>query len=398
MVEKGDPILSFDTEKIDKELAQAENALELSEIALEQAKVKVASLEKTVPLDLAAAERAAKVAKEDLDYFFNVEKDQRQESARRSLKYAEFSLEYAQEELNQLEQMYKEDDLTEQTEEIILKRAKRSVDSAQYSLKLTQERTRRTLETLLPRDEVERVEAEKRAAIALVRTKAAKPAEFETERLNLEKAARSYKQAAEKLADLREDREKMVVKAPIGGILYYGRFNRGKWLGKSSVESALKKGGTVSPKQPVMTIVSPRPLRIRGDVDEKDLVHLRAQVHGKVTPTADPSAKWPVDLESVSVVPIAPGKFDARVAVDVPRNARIVPGMTCKVKFIAHQHEKALTVPNGAVFDVGDDKVVYIQSDSKTQMKKVTVGKSDGKVTEILDGVKEGDQVLLEKP
>ena len=50
-------------------------------------------------------------------------------------------LEYEQEELRQLEKMYKADDISEETEQIVLKRAHDNVDSRKFAAEVGQVRT-----------------------------------------------------------------------------------------------------------------------------------------------------------------------------------------------------------------------------------------------------------------
>ncbi len=133
-VKKGDPVLWLETRKIDQEIKDLELQRELGYLSIKQAEAELAALEKSFPLDMEEAERSAQIAQEELDYFLKVREDLQRRSAEESLKSSQYSLEYAQEELDQLEQMYKADDLTEETEEIILKRAKRSVEQGQFYL------------------------------------------------------------------------------------------------------------------------------------------------------------------------------------------------------------------------------------------------------------------------
>ena len=67
-----------------------------------------------------------------------------------SLKYYEESLAYAAEELNQLKKMYEADDLTEETEEIILQRAQNQYDRAKFSLEAARIRNEDTLKIQIP--------------------------------------------------------------------------------------------------------------------------------------------------------------------------------------------------------------------------------------------------------
>ena len=64
----------------------------------------------------------------DLKRFLENDIDLTKRSAANSLKSSEQTLEYQLEELKQLEKMYKEDDLTEETEEIVLKRQRDAVE------------------------------------------------------------------------------------------------------------------------------------------------------------------------------------------------------------------------------------------------------------------------------
>ena len=123
-------------------------------------------------------------AEEALAYFEEVQLQQNREMAKESLQSAEFRLEYAQEELNQLEKMYEEDNLTEETEEIILKRTRRSVESAKRSLERTRLATKRTLKVTLPRSHDALKSAAKKAVL-----------EHELARLSLPRALELKKHA-----------------------------------------------------------------------------------------------------------------------------------------------------------------------------------------------------------
>src|SRR5206468_2329789 len=93
-----------------------------------------------------------RIAEEDYDYFQNTGRAQREKSARFNLKSAQQRLDNAKEELSQLEKMYKADDLTEETEEIVLKRQKFAVEAADYSLETSKQMADQSLNTTIPRE------------------------------------------------------------------------------------------------------------------------------------------------------------------------------------------------------------------------------------------------------
>ena len=228
-VKQGDSLLKLDMEGIDEAIAELQNAQKVSELSLALARAELKSLEKMTPLELAAAECAKQTAEEDPKRFLKEQRPLSEKSARFSLKSSEHNLEYVAEELKQLEKMYNADDLTEETEEIILKRARNDVDRARFNLELAKSRTAETLETSLPRQETAMKEAARREAVALEKAKIALPLAPTKARLNLEKLELSHQQSAAKLAKLKADRERMLVKAPADGIVYYGHCEHGKW-------------------------------------------------------------------------------------------------------------------------------------------------------------------------
>jgi multidrug efflux pump subunit AcrA (membrane-fusion protein) len=203
------------------------------------------------------------------------------------------------------------------------------------------------------------------------------------------------------LAKLEADREDFVVEAPAAGIVYYGQFQRGKWAGGATIEQQLRAGGSASPQQVLMTIVSPTPETVRVEVAEKDLSNVRPGVTGHVLPTAFPDRRLPARVAEISPVPIAPGKFDGSIQL-AGKADDIVPGMACKVKLTSYQKQDAIAVPGSAVFtDDWDDTqqfVYLVTEDGKHERRTVTVGKKNDKQTEIVKGLNPGDEILTKKP
>ena len=76
-------------------------------------------------------------------------------------------------------------------------------------------------------------------------------------RLEVEKLQVPADQAEEQLKKLVADRDAMIVKAPIDGIVYYGSAVRGKWSA-ASVET-LRRGDSILPNEVFMTVVQTRP-------------------------------------------------------------------------------------------------------------------------------------------
>ncbi len=406
-VKQGDILVELDREKIDKAIQDAEVELSLGELALKHAAEVLPVLEKLLPIDLDAAERAKTHADEDLARFREIDRPNSEKTAQFAVKSAVEYLEYAKEELRQLEKMYRSKDLTEETEEIILRRTRFQVESSEFRLKEAELRRDATLKVELPRQQIRVGEAAVRQALDLQKARATLPLALNQKRLGLAKLKHDQAQAAEKLADLRRDREAMTVHAPADGLVYYGRSEHGNWPAAASLSSKLRKGGVVMADEVLITVVAPRPLIVRGAVEEKDLHSLagRNVLRGRAAPAADPALALPARLTSLTPVPREPGKFELIADVELgPDAAFIKPGMACSLKFTTYRAHDALTVPSSAVFEDEADNgttthVVYLPAKAgKPEQRTVTTGKTAGGKTEILAGLHAGDEVLGSKP
>ncbi|MBL8851143.1 MAG: HlyD family efflux transporter periplasmic adaptor subunit, partial [Planctomycetaceae bacterium] len=402
-VAAGETVLWLETEDIDEQLKNTEFDLEQAKLSLALAQLELAVAEASAPLDLRAAERTKAEADLAMDHYLKVDADMAVRSAQESLKASEYSLEYTQEELSQLEQMYKADDLTEQTEEIILKRARRDVEQGQYFLELARIRHDRTLNETLPRQKEEMQDATNRAALALQRAQATIPSDVEGKRIALQKQKFAHEQQLHEFEKLKADRVLFAVKAPVAGIVYYGQCERGRWTTADSLARQLRPGGNVSANQVIMTIVAPGPGFVRTDVPEASLRFMTPGASATIVPTAFPRMKIAAKVAAVDPIPVSEGTFDGKVAiVGELGGASIVPGMRCAIKVSAYSRTDALAVPSSAVFSEDDDKdlkyVYVVVTDAEPRKQSVQVGEASGERTEILSGLAAGDQILLKKP
>jgi multidrug efflux pump subunit AcrA (membrane-fusion protein) len=404
-VKKGDILLELDTDKIEQAIQDLRNERSLAEAALRHADLELPVLEKLLPLDLAAAERSKVRADEDLARFLEIDRPLAEQSAHFQVKAAQFRLESARDELAQLQKMYREKDLTEETEQLILKRHRFAVEAAEFQLKSSEDHLDRTLHIDLPRREQTARDDAAKQSLALVRARSLLPVEVSQKHLARDKLRFESEKNDEKLAKLERDRKAMTVRAPADGIVFYGKIVDGKWSSTPPAAQRLQKGGVLPPQEVVLVIIAPRPAFVRASIDEKDLHAVRPGLEGKAVPTGYPELKLRARLASISAIPQTPGSFNAQVDIDLSQAAEVLmPGMACAVTFVSYRKDDALTVPAAAVqTDETDDDVRYVylarkEGNGKPRKQVVRVGKTGGGKTEILDGLKEGDEILSARP
>lgn len=400
-VRKGDVILKLETDKLDRAITDLRADLKLSGVAIHQEEEQLQVLEKITPLNLESSRRGAKIAKEDREFFFRVGLPLNLKATGLRLKMARASLEYQQEELRQLEKMYKADDITEETEEIVLQRARDALERVKFSVEVAKINHDFAMKFAIPRKEEQVKTSTKRSILGWKESEAELPLALEKQRLELDELRERQRKSEEKLEKLLVDRKGMTVRSPANGIVYYGQLTCGKPADSAAMAKSLRPHGTVSPNRVVMTVVSPRPMHIRVKIPEKYLHDLRPGLKGTAVPTGYPDLDLPVEIDRISDIPIAPEQFDGWLNVHLKGKSKLLmPGMTCKIKLVPYQKRAAILVPPKAIVtdELNDRKqsVQVLGKDGKPQNRRVTVGRKTDKQVEILKGLKEGDKVVLE--
>lgn len=401
-VRKGDVLVRFDREEFDRALVDQERSIRSAEMALEDAQKLLALMEKTVPFDLATSERNLQITKEDTERYFTKGRDLDIRVYEMNLRSAKMSLESAEEELRQLEKMYKADDLVEETEEFILKRQRFAVERARLLLELEQDRYDEFHQRILARrDESIRRDLE-RTEYLTQRSRINLPSLLAQQRISVEQMKIDLERAKDRLNKLRADAAFMEIKAPCDGIVYYGEFARGEWGGATSLANKLRPGGSLSKGDVIMTVVQMPPQSVRFTIGEADLRWITVGLEGSVKPKSFPQISLPACVTNVKSIPVAPDRFDVVAEVTLPKKPLpLVPAMTGTIRFNVYVKEDAIVVPAKAVFAEElnpDERYVYVVKGDKYEKRPVTVGEQVRENLEILGGLRDGEEILLEKP
>jgi HlyD family secretion protein len=211
----------------------------------------------------------------------------------------------------------------------------------------------------------------------------------------LKQARAQVAQSQASLKQLEEQLGYTTIEAPMDGVI----LSRDVEMG-DAVSSILVLGSTATL---VMTEGDTSEVYVQGKVDEADIAHVylgqpaRIKVesfrdrlfYGKVTKIA------PMGVEKDNVT-----TFEVRVSINNP-GGELKANMTANAEILLDEHKGVLTVPENAVM-YDNQKNASVQIPDKSQKDgarkiQVTVGLSNGSVTEIVSGLKEGDQVVLQQ-
>ncbi|MGH2459312.1 MAG: efflux RND transporter periplasmic adaptor subunit [Chloroflexota bacterium] len=147
---------------------------------------------------------------------------------------------------------------------------------------------------------------------------------------------------------------------------------------------------------PIVSLVDPNDLRLDVSVDETDIANVEVGRDANVTFDALPAKTFPGKV--VSIAPSASvqqGVATYLVSISLKNAAGVKPGMTGNADIVYAKHAKALLVPNRAVRTEGSRRVVTVLDGTKLVPHPVTVCLNDDQNTEILSGLKQGDQVVM---
>jgi len=403
-VHRGQVLVKFDDERINEAIDDLELEQRLNELAIRRAEEELPRQERTLALNLENATRSDKEAKQDYARYNEIDRPMLLKSVENNLKRSQFNLDYEKDELEQLEKMYAADDLTEETEEVVLKRQRDMVGFLSFSLENAKINREEILTILLPRFDIQMKQSLELAEMSLARAKMASTIDINRGRYELEQRKQARIRSIERHAKLIKDRALMEIKAPADGIVYYGQCVDGRWADMTSLINRLKPHNNVTAGSVIMTILETRPLYVLANVDEAKRPEIAKDQKVKIAPPAEGSERLDGKITKVSPVPTGAGRFGVEMEVvteTVPD--WIVAGMTTKTRVTSYDKADALTVPKAAVRSDEDDedkKFVWIvdpdDADVKPVRRNVTVGKTSGTDTEILKGLKKGETISLD--
>jgi HlyD family secretion protein len=216
--------------------------------------------------------------------------------------------------------------------------------------------------------------------------------------VNKAKVAQAHADVQKSDATLKQLEEQLsytTIVAPIDGII----LSRDVEMG-DAVSSILVMGSAATL---VMTIGDTSEVYVKGKVDESDIgkvylgqpARIRVETFKDKTFTGHVTKISPMGAEKDNVT-----TFEVRVSINNP-GGELKAEMTANAEIILDEHKNVLMIPEGAILYDKDKKASTEVPDPKGKEGKrkvaLNIGISNGAKTEVLSGLKEGDQVVLQQ-
>lgn len=395
-VAAGTVLASFDGEGFQEKLEDTRRSVEAGALSLAQAELDYKSMVETAEHQLEAVRTAARIAREENEYFIKVRRKATEERAEQSLESARQGLANQKEELNQLEKMYAADDLTEETEEIILERQKNAVIRAEFALRMEELSHERTLKVLIPREAVELANKDRDAALALAKFEAEQPRLLKLKEAELLAARVAQERAVKSLADLEADKDLFEVKAPAAGWFYYGAMEDGRWTTGDAVKSLVVHGVAPLNRAYATFIPANAPLGWVAFLEEAAARSLAVGAVGSASMPGREDLLVPVKLTELAATPGPDGRYRATLSADWPEGFAAIPGSGGEVTLLAYENPEAIVVANAALAAGAKGWTVEVKlADGKTERRVVKRGRAGKEMTEIISGIEPGQVILV---
>ena len=356
-VKEGDELVRLDASAIEDQINQQTIAYERANSTFIQAEEEFAVagiavreyVEGTVKQELQVIEANIVIAKENL-------------------KSAENNLEYA-------EKMYRKGYINEDqvaTNRFAVERAK--LDQQQYQT------SRKVLEEFTKEKMTMELESGRDAAAARMRA--------ESKAKELEKS---------KLDQLTRQLSHTVIMAPQGGMVIYAneQSRRG-----GSQNPSIEEGAQVRAYQTIIQLPDLSQMQVKVTVHETKVNKMKQGMEADIKIREFDTTGY---VETVATQPEPGSWFSSSVkeyatVVRLDDNhgiSGLKPGMTAEVEIIIEQLEDVLTVPLLGILESNDKHFCYLATPTGYEKREVVIGSSNDKYIEVKDGLKVGDEVIL---
>ncbi|MCI0363153.1 MAG: HlyD family efflux transporter periplasmic adaptor subunit [Phycisphaerales bacterium] len=192
--------------------------------------------------------------------------------------------------------------------------------------------------------------------------------------------------------------------APSPGLVVYTSSLDGgfRWGGDDGPPQV---GTQIYPNQTVIVLPDTSKMVAAVKVSESLSGQIKVGQFATVTSDAIPDRVLEGEVQSVGVLAESGGwrdpnrrDYTVKILLYGIEDLGLKPAMRCKANIYVGRVEEALHIPVQAVFQSGSTAYVYVPQGTGYAQRKVTLGRSSELFTEVVEGLNEGDAILLREP
>jgi multidrug resistance efflux pump len=192
--------------------------------------------------------------------------------------------------------------------------------------------------------------------------------------------------------------DRMLMKAPIDGIVVMQSTWRGGEFGQ------VQQGDQVRSGQFFMSIVDPSSMVVTASVNQVDSEALRLGMKATVRLDAYPDIRLPATVVGIGAMTKS-GGYRAQFVREIPvrlkldgMDPRVIPDLSASADVVIETASQAPVVPLAAVFNDSGDSFVFLRGPSGWVRKEVELGLTNHVAAAARSGLRKGDVVALRRP
>jgi HlyD family secretion protein len=154
-------------------------------------------------------------------------------------------------------------------------------------------------------------------------------------------------------------------------------------------------GALVSSSTPLVTLAHTETLKVTANLMEKDISLVRTGMKAKIQTEGFPDKRFEGTIVRTSgALDLATRTLQAEISI--PNPGRVLkPGMFAKIEIALLTKSGVVTIPRVALIDDGKSRAIFVVENNQALRRPVVTGIEQGDQIEILEGVKEGEQVVI---
>ncbi len=148
----------------------------------------------------------------------------------------------------------------------------------------------------------------------------------------------------------------------------------------------------------IILLIDPTQLEVEGLVDELDIFQVKVRQKVRIFFDASPGTEFLGTVKSIS--PVAQGEagvvnYPVWIGVEPPADIVLSEGLTATVDIIVGAREDILLIPSEAAALKDKNWLVKVLAHGKIEERQIQIGLSNDRWTEVVEGLKEGEQVVV---
>jgi RND family efflux transporter MFP subunit len=145
----------------------------------------------------------------------------------------------------------------------------------------------------------------------------------------------------------------------------------------------------------VANVVDIAKLKVKVNVAEKDVFKLKVGEEVEVTTDVYPNVKFKGVIASISAKGDEAHTYPVEITLNNSKEYPLKAGMFGRVHFTSLGERQTLAIPREALLGSVRSARVFVAENGVARLRPITVGQEVGKMLEVLEGLQEGELVIV---